>query len=217
MQNPRRLPTPVRVAGAILLGAIGALSVAAQAYPPPPILPENPAPPRVGEPITPPPAPIADNLAPRSPNGLPARDTENVINKLSQLTSEQLRISQIAASRARNRQVRTFAEELQNTTQDLQQEIDRIAQSKSILVPTGKTSSEMAEEERNWQGKDAKELDQDYIDRVTKLHKDAIDALEEYAKDKDMDPEVVTFANRHLPALREHLRQAESLKEQMKQ
>jgi predicted outer membrane protein len=158
---------------------------------------------------------VADELTPRSANGLPARDTENVINKISQLTSEQLRISQIAAARAVNRQVRTFAEELQNTTQDLQQEIDRMAQAKSILVPTGKTSSEMAEEERNWQGKDSKELDQDYIDRVTKLHKDAIEALEEYAKDKDMDPEIVTFANRHLPALREHLRQAESLKRQV--
>jgi len=160
------------------------------------------------EPITPPPGGSLQS----SGNGLPTRNTEDVINKISQLTSEQLRISQIAATRASNRQVRTFAEELQNTTQDLQQEIDRIAQSKSILPPTGKSSSEMAEEERNWRGKDAREIDQDYVDRVTRLHKDAIDALEDYANDKDMDPEVVTFANRHLPALREHLRQAESLK-----
>jgi putative membrane protein len=215
MQNPR-LPQPLlRAAGAALLGVIGALSLAAQAYPPPAVPPVRPTPPSLAEPITPPPSTIADDLTPRSSNGLPGRDTENVINKISQLTSEQLRLSQIAATRARNRQVRTFAEELQNTSQDLQQEIDRMAQSKSILVPTGKTSSEMAEDERNWQNKDAKELDQDYIDRVTKLHKEAIETLEEYARDKDMDPEVVTFANRHLPALRDHLRQAESLKRQV--
>jgi predicted outer membrane protein len=215
MQAPRRFQTPVRVVSVTLAVMICALSAAAQAYPPPAVPPVRPAAPSLAEPITPPPNTVADDFTPRSSNGLPARDTENAINKISQLTSEQLRISQIAAARARNRQVRTFAEELQNTTQDLQQEIDRLAQMKSILVPTGKSSSEMAEEERTWQSKDAKELDQDYIDRVTKLHKDVIDTLEDYADDKDMDPEVVTFANKHLPALREHLRQAESLKHQV--
>jgi predicted outer membrane protein len=214
MQTLRR-SQPLLCAAAALLGVIYAAPAMAQAYPPPGTPPVRPGPPSFAAPITPPPNRVADELTPRSANGLPGRDTENVINKISQLTSEQLRISQIAATRAINRQVRTFAEELQNTTQDLQQEIDRMAQAKSILVPTGKSSSEMAEEERNWQGKDSKELDQDYIDRVTKLHKDAIEALEEYAKDKDMDPEIVTFANRHLPALREHLRQAESLKRQV--
>lgn len=214
MHFPRR-QLPLFLAGAALVGALGAFPASAQSYPPPAVPPLHPTPPNAGDPITPPPSLITDDLTPRSSNGLPARDTENIINKISQLTSEQLRISQIAASRANNRQVRTFAEELQNTSQDLQQEIDRMAQSKSILVPTGKSSSEMAEEERTWQGKEAKDLDQDYVDRVTKLHKDAIDALEEYAKDKDMDPEVVTFANRHLPMLREHLRRAESLKRQV--
>lgn len=215
MQTPRSLKPLLGVAGAALLGLIGALPASAQAYPPPAIQPVRPTPPSLAEPITPPPTTIADGMTPRSSNGLPGRDTENVINKISLLTSEQLRISQIAATRAVNRQVRTFAEELQNTSQDLQQEIDRMAQSKSILVPTGKSSSEMAEDERNWQNKEAKELDQDYIERITKLHKDAIETLEEYARDKDMDPEVVTFAHRHLPALREHLRQAESLKRQV--
>ena len=218
MQTPRRPFPLLRLAGLALLGAVILVSARAQAYPPPVTPPVRPTPPNLGEPATPPPAAFGNDWNPQSSgNGLPARNTENVINRISQFTSEQLRISQIAASRATNRQVRTFAEELQNTTQDLQQEIDRMAQSKSILVPTGKSSSEMAEEERNWQGKDAKELDQDYVERITKLHKEAIDALEEYAGDKDMDPEVVTFANRHLPALREHLRQAESLKKQVEQ
>ncbi len=215
MQTSRRFPLLIRAAGAALAGLMGAIRADAQAYPPPGLSPVRPTPPSLAEPITPPPTTIADQVTPRSSNGLPGRDTENVINKISLLTSEQLRISQIAATRAVNRQVRTFAEQLQNTSQDLQQEIDRMAQSKSILVPTGKSSSEMAEDERNWQNKDSKELDQDYIDRITKLHRDAIETLEDYARDKDMDPEVVTFAHRHLPALREHLRQAESLKRQV--
>lgn len=214
MHYPRHPLTAVRVVSAALIGALTALSASAQAYPPPVTPPGGPTPPNLTEPITPPPPTVTDEVTTRS-NGLPARSTEDVISKISQLTSEQLRISQIAATRATNSQVRTFAEQLQNSSQDLQQEIDRIAQSKSILVPTGRSSSEMAEEEREWQGKDAKDLDQDYVDRVTKIHKDAIDALEDYADDKDMDPEIVTFANKHLPALREHLRQAESLKRQV--
>jgi putative membrane protein len=217
MQTPRPSLRPLRVVGAVLIGGLAALSAAAQAYPPPATPPGSPLPPNLADPaqpITPPPPTVTDEVTTRS-NGLPARSTEDVINKISQLTSEQLRISQIAATRATNARVRSFAEELQHTSQDLQQEIDRLAQSKSILVPTGKSSSEMAEEEREWQGKDTRDLDGDYVDRVTKLHKDAIDALEDYADDKDMDPEIVTFANKHLPALREHLNRAQSLKRQV--
>jgi predicted outer membrane protein len=217
MQTPRSFPFSVRVVGAVLLSGLAALSAAAQAYPPPPTPPGTPLPPNLvdpTQPITPPPPTVTDEVITRS-NGLPARSTEEVISKISQLTSEQLRISQIAAARAANAQVRTFAEELQSASQDLQQEIDRLAQSKSILVPTGRSSSEMADEEREWQGKDTRELDNDYVERVTKIHKDAIDALEDYADDRDMDPEIVTFANKHLPAMREHLRRAESLRRQV--
>lgn len=214
MKTPRLPSFPLRVVGAALLGGLAAVTAAAQTFPPPSIPPVNPAPPSVGEPITPPPTTITDDVT-TQPNGLPGRSTEQVINKISQLTSEQLRISQIAAARAANNRVRTFAEEVQNSTQDLQQEIDRMAQAKSILVPTGRSSAEAAEAEREWQGKDARDLDADYVERVTKIQRDAIDTLEDYADDKDMDPEVVTFANKHLPAMREHLREAESLKQQM--
>ena len=214
MKNPRILPRSFRVVGAVILGGLAAASLSAQAFPPTPVPPTNPTPPNLTEPITPPPSTINDDVT-TQPNGLPGRSTEEVINKISQLTSEQLRISQIAAARAVNNQVRTFAEQVQSTTQDLQQEIDRMAQSKSILVPTGRTSAEAAEAEREWQSKDSRDLDSDFVTRVTKIQKDAIDTLENYAGDKDMDPEVVTFANKHLPAMRENLRQAETLKRQM--
>jgi putative membrane protein len=212
MKNPRHFPSPLRAVGAILLGGIATVIVAAQAFPPPAVPPATP--PSLNEPITPPPTTITDDVT-TQPNGLPGRSTEQVINKISQLTSEQLRISQIAATRAANSRVRTFAEQVQNTSQDLQQEIDRMAQAKSILVPTGRSSAEAAEAEREWQGKDTREIDADYVERVMKIQRDAIDTLEDYADDKDMDPEVVTFANKHLPAMREHLREAENLKRQM--
>lgn len=212
MKTPRHHLPLLRVVSAVVTAGVAALIAAGQAFPPPIVPPQNP--PSLNEPITPPPGTVQDDVV-TQPNGLPGRSTEQVITKISQLTSEQLRISQIAAARAASSQVRTFAEQIQTSSQDLQQEIDRMAQSKSILPPTGRSSSEMAEEEREWQGKDARELDSDYVDRVTKLQRDAIDTLEDYADDKDMDPEVVTFANKHLPALRENLRQAESLKRLM--
>jgi predicted outer membrane protein len=212
MKNPRRSLSFPRVVGAAAAAGLLALSAAGQAFPPPIVPPSNP--PAIPEPITPPPDNITNDVT-TQPNGLPGRSTEQVITKISQLTSEQLRISQIAAARAASTQIRTFAEQVQATTQDLQQEIDRMAQSKSILPPTGRSSAEAAAEEREWQGKDARDLDNDYVDRVLKIQRDAIDTLEDYADDKDMDPEVVTFANKHLPAMREQLRQAESLKQRM--
>src|SRR4051794_24969667 len=87
MQNLRR-SLPLTLAVGALLASLCAGSAIAQAYPPPGVPPVRPGPPSFVEPITPPPSLVADEMTPRSPNGLPARDTENVINKLSQLTSE---------------------------------------------------------------------------------------------------------------------------------
>src|SRR5262245_50296225 len=111
--------TSFRVAGACLLGALGALSAFAQAYPPPAYPPGNPVPPNLTEPITPPPATAPD--IPASSPSVPNRDSEKFITKVSQLSSEQLRLSQIAAQRATNTQIRSLAQQVETSTSELQQ------------------------------------------------------------------------------------------------
>ncbi len=174
--------------------------------------PANPIPPSLNEPVTPPPATMQDLTS--SASLVPSRDSEKFITKVSMLTSEQLRLSQIAAQRATNTQVRSFAQQVETSTHDLQQEIDRIAQTKNVIVPTGKTAQDAADDERKWQNKDGKDFDEDYVERIIKIHQDAVDTLAGYSGDKDADPEIAALAGKHLPTMREHLRQAQSLKDQ---
>lgn len=158
---------------------------------------------------------VASDYDATHPLGKATRQTENLVSKLSQLSSEQLRLSQIAAQRATHSQVRSLAQGVQESSQSLQQELDQIARNNNVLVPTGKSPNDWADEEEKWQKKDGKDFDEDYVKRVVKSHKDAIDQLEDYSKDKDNDAAIVSFANKHLPTLREHLRQAEAVKDQV--
>lgn len=147
-------------------------------------------------------------------NSTPNRATERVLAKVSMASSEALRLSQIATERASNAQVRSFADQVTSSSQALEQEIDQIAISRNVTVPTGKEANDMAVED-DWRKKDARDFDEDYIRRTVKLHQDAIDALEDYAQERDADPEVAAIAQKHLPSLREHLRQAQSLRRQV--
>ncbi len=191
---------------------LAALSINAQTNPPPPndpALPNDPA-----RPARDPALPSTD-LQTTAPVNKATRHNEKFISKISMLSGEQARISQIASQRAADAQVKSFAEQISTHCKGLEQEIDQLALSKSVIVPTGRSSSYDANDEQKWQNKDAKDFDGDYMKRVIKNHKDSIDTLEDYSKDNDSDPELVAFAQKHLPTLRSQLTQAESLKTQV--
>ena len=175
-------------------------------YPANPINPINPTP---TDPVMPPPSDeIKVTASPANAN----RHTENLLSKVSMLTSEESRLSQVATQRAANSQVRTLAEQVMGSSQAIEQELGRLAQSRNVTTPTGKDANDLADAEQKLQKKEGKDLDEDYVKRTVKIHKDAIDELEDYCKANDADAEVVAFAQKHLPALRENLRQAESVK-----
>jgi predicted outer membrane protein len=200
---------------AALVGGLAALPASAQTYPA--TSPRQPA--KVNDPVkaTDPATPthMNDDYTTGTKAMKPDRHTEKVINKISMLSSEQLRLAQIASQRATNTQVRTLAQQVQTCSQDLQQSFDQLAQKNSLLVPTGKHANDVADDEQKWQKKDGKDFDGDYVKRVIKDTKESIDALEDYSKVKNADPEIVALGEKHLPTLRENLSQAEALKKQV--
>lgn len=218
MKAPRRLPL------VSALCAVATLSTAALAARP--ILPpqSDPVPSNPTNPINPSPnAPgLPHDLPSRpaegfksGPTAMPSRATEKVVADVSIATSESQHISSIAAQRANRGQVRALADQVRTTTRALEHELDQLALSKNVTVPTGRTSAQMADDDEEWKGKDSEDFDKDYLRRTVKLHKEAIDALEDYADDRDSDAEVAAFAQRQLPALRENLRQAQELEDQL--
>ncbi|MDB6113419.1 MAG: hypothetical protein JWM88_1537 [Verrucomicrobia bacterium] len=217
---PQLFRLPALVAGLAALSATAQLapspsnpnpgnpSSPGPAYPANPINPINPTP---TEPVLPPPSDeIKVAGAPANAN----RHTENLISKLSMLTSEETRLSQVATQRAAHSQVRTLAEQVMGSSQAIEQEIGRLAQTRNVTTPTGKDANDLADAEQKLQKKEGKSLDEDYVKRTVKIHQDAIDELEGYCRNNDADAEVVAFAQKHLPALRENLRQAESVRAQ---
>lgn len=209
----------LRAAGASLGLAAAAAVAQSEALPPSqPGAPTAPSTPLLPEDrVTPQPLPQpTDDIRVSDATQTDGESTQ-FINKVSMLTDESVRISQIAAQRANNQQVKTLAEQVQQATQALQTELGSLAQTRNILIPTGRAGGAFGgdDDASKWANKDGEDFDEDYVQRVVKLHKDAIEALEDYAEDGSADPELASFAQKHIPVLREQLRQAQALEDQV--
>jgi putative membrane protein len=201
------------LAMSLLLG-LAALSAMAQTDPvpatPPPVVP-----PSAITPIQPAPPPDGFTGFGSGSTTVPSRETERFISKISVLHSEEVRLSEVAVQRAAQEPVRSFAAQARTSAAAMEQELDQIARGKNVALPTGKSGNDLADDGDKWQKKDGKDFDEDYVERIIKLKKDAVDTLEDYSQDIDSDPELAAFAQKHLPAARESLRLAQSLEKQV--
>lgn len=183
--------------------------------PTPPLQPDQPALPETAPTPRPLPTPSDDIRVSSGPTEA-NEETSEFISKVSQLSDENVRLSQIASQRASNDQVKTLAQQVQQSSQSLQSELGNLAQTRNVLIPTGREGGAFGGDDTSeWQNKDRDDFDKDFVKRVVKLHKDAIDALEDYAREGNADPELAAFAQKHIPVLREQLRQAESIERQV--
>jgi putative membrane protein len=138
------------------------------------------------------------------------RKIRNFFAKASMIDAEERRLSEVAVQRATNPQVKAFAQMLVTEHQAASQELQQLAQSKNVMLPTGKSAEEAADEAEDWNDKDAEEFDEDYVEKMIDYHKEAVDLYKDTAEDSE-DPELAAFARKHLPRLQEHLRKAQEL------
>lgn len=61
--------------------------------------------------------------------------------------------------------------------------------------------------------KQGEDFDKAFVKRMVKEHEEAVKLLEKATEDKDHGESVRAFANKHLPALRDHLRQAKQIED----
>jgi putative membrane protein len=207
MKSPSPLSALRAVTATAFLGLLP-LSILAQADPYPTIPSSTARPSPAGEPLLP------ENPANTDP-GMPDRKAERFISKVSVLQSEESRLSVIAGQRATHEEVRSFAQQLRNSAQSRDQELAQLAQRRNVMLPTGKDASDAAEDNQRWQSKDAQDFDEDYVQRIIRIQKNAVDTLEDYANAHDSDPELAAFAQKHLPTVRENLRQAEAIEKRV--
>ncbi len=126
------------------------------------------------------------------------------IEKAAKAGQAELQISQIAAERATNSQIREYAHMLVNDHRQMNNDLATLASAKGVTLPAADSKSE------KWSGKKPTEFDKDYVDEMADAHEDAISLFEKAAKSEDAD--VAAFAQKYLPKLQAHYTAARDFK-----
>lgn len=151
------------------------------------------------------PTPYRDQDRDRMQTSQLEREDRNFIMKAAKLGAEEVNLSRMAAQRASNPQVKSFAQQLANDHEQANRELTELATRKGV------TLSDREKDYNDWSKKGASEFDEDYVKKMRSAHKDAVDLYEDAARECK-DAEVVAYARKYLPKLQAHLRHAEQLK-----
>ena len=192
--NTKRLNSTSRLAGFALGILLGACAAHAQYVP-------QPATGDAGA-VTDPPAHSAKT----------ARGDQKILTKLTALSEEEVVLARIAAERAANPQVRSFAAEMVHAHSAANQEITSLAQKRGVTLSADETASARKTASK-WAKKAPADLDEEYIEAAVDNHKKAIELLKDCMDSKD--PEIAALANRLLPTMTEHLNRAQTLEKQV--
>ena len=127
---------------------------------------------------------------------------------------EEVQLGQLAQQKANNTAVRDFGQKMVNDHQKANDDLKQIVQKKGALIPTSLSHSETSTLE-HLQKLSGADFDKTYISDMVRDHKKDVKEFEKATKNLS-DPELKAFAEKTLPTLQEHLRQAESLEAQIK-
>jgi putative membrane protein len=127
---------------------------------------------------------------------------------------EEVQLGELAKQKAANPAVREFGERMVTDHQKANDQLKHIVQQKGALVPTSLSHHETSRVDR-LQKLSGAEFDKAYISDMVSDHKTDVKEFEKASKNLS-DPELRAFAEKTLPTLQEHLRQAEGLYAQLK-
>jgi len=122
----------------------------------------------------------------------------------------EVQVSQLAASKATDAQVKSYASMLVDHHTAANNELVKIANAKGVEVPAAPKRALRNEIEKLGK-KSGAEFDRDYVREVgIKAHEKDIKMFQAASKDVK-DPELKAFVDKTLPVLRDHLAQAQKL------
>jgi putative membrane protein len=122
----------------------------------------------------------------------------------------EVEIGQLAAAKASDANVKSFASMLVDQHTAANNELVKIANARGVELPAAPKRSLRKEIEKLGK-KNGDEFDRDFVRQVgVKAHEKDIKMFEHASKDV-LDPELKAFVDKTLPVLREHLAAAEKL------
>lgn len=130
------------------------------------------------------------------------------VNKAADGGMAEVQIAQLAAERASNAEVKSFAQKLVDDHSKVNDELKGIASQKNVKLDD---DSDKDRAYKRLAKKSGLEFDQEFVEHMIDEHEKDVKLFEKAAKDAK-DADLRAFAAKHVDHLREHLRQAESLR-----
>lgn len=141
-------------------------------------------------------------------------ETSEMVVDAAEFNLMQRELAKVAQVKAVSQPVKDLAKTVENHHNESFNEVSALAKTKNISVPTALTEDGQKEYDR-LNKVDANKFDKEYLDRIKKDHKDAID---EYTKDaeKTTDVELKAWLNGQITTLKSHHDQVDALLANMK-
>jgi putative membrane protein len=131
------------------------------------------------------------------------------VTKAADAGTDEVNIAQLAAERSGNAEVRDFAQKLVTAHQQVNAELTQIAGQKNVKLDTD------ADKDRAYKRlskKSGSDFEQEFVEHMIDEHEKAIKLFEKASTDAK-DADIRSFAAKHVDHLRDHLRQAQSLRQ----
>lgn len=142
----------------------------------------------------------------------PSQPDKTFAAKAAQGGLAEVEVGQMAQQKAALPEVKQFGETLVTDHTQANQELQQIAQSEGIALPTQPSSNQQAES-RKLQKLSGKKFDRTFVKDEIKDHRKDIAEFQNEAQ-SGTDPALKAFAQKTLPVLQKHLQMAQELSKQ---
>jgi putative membrane protein len=129
----------------------------------------------------------------------------------AEMQHEEIRLGQLAQQKGNSAHVKELGKMMEADHSKALNELQALAQSKSIAIPTSATDDSM-DAYNKLNEENGNDFEKAYSDLMVEHHEDAIELYEKAATDSE-DPAIRAWATEKLPGLRTHLQHAKSAKE----
>ncbi len=126
----------------------------------------------------------------------------------------EVEMGRMAASKATDAQVKQFAQRMVTDHSKAGDELKKLASTKGVQLPASVDKKHQKEMD-DFQKKDAKKFDRDYMEMMVKEHRKDVSEFEKQSRSAK-DPDVKAFASKTLPTLKEHLAMAQQIEAAVK-
>jgi putative membrane protein len=127
----------------------------------------------------------------------------------------EVEMGQLGAQKAKNGDVKAFAKRMVADHTKANQELVTASKGKGVQVPSSRTAMHKATLEKFQQQEAGKDFDRDYMEQMIEDHKAAVELFESAADDEKFDLDMRSYAKRTLPALRDHLKEAQTIQSKL--